>query len=88
MCASVHLSLVCRNLGTITPSRSCTVSSVAAKLGKIRAGLADPLLRITAENKDLRGSDHLATHDLAIRKYKHQPQRDPTYRPPVCIFVS
>ena len=65
-----------------------TVSSVAAKLGKIRAGLADPLLRITAENKDLRGSDHLATHDLAIRKYKHQPQRDPTYRPPVCIFVS
>ena len=40
---------------------------------KVKEGLADPLQRIVAGNKDLLGSDNLCSHDLAIRKYKHLP---------------
>jgi len=58
-----------------------TVETIDTKLEKIRAGLCDPLTRIVAENKDLRGSEHLASHDLAIRKYKHMSSAP--YRPPM-----
>lgn len=52
-----------------------TTDSIAQKYKKIRDGLPDPLDRITLGNKDLLGSDNLASHDLAVRKYKN-------YRPP------
>ena len=57
-----------------------TVDSIDKKLEKIRSSLVDPLQRIIAENKDLVGSEHLPSHDLAIRKYKHLPSF--THRPP------
>ena len=50
-----------------------TVERLSAKLTKVKEGLADPLQRIVAANKDLVGSDNLCSHDLAIRKYKHLP---------------
>ena len=52
-----------------------TTDSIAQKYNKIRSDLPDPLDRITSTNKDLVGSDNLASHDLAVRKYKN-------YRPP------
>ena len=52
-----------------------TTDSIAQKYKKIRDGLPDPLDRITLGNKDLLGSENLASHDLAVRKYKN-------YRPP------
>jgi len=52
-----------------------TTDSIAQKYNKIRAELPDPMDRISRENKDLLGSDNLASHDLAVRKYKN-------YRPP------
>ena len=58
-----------------------TVDTIDKKLEKIRSGLVDPLDRIVAENKDLRGSEHLSSHDLAIKKYKHLPQM--SNRPPL-----
>ena len=48
-----------------------TVTNIDKKLETIRSSLPDPLIRITADNKDLAGSEHLSSHDLAIRKYKH-----------------
>ena len=62
------------------------MESIDTKLEKIRTGLCDPLTRIVAENKDLRGSEHLASHDLAIRKYKHMSSAP--YRPPVSAFLT
>ena len=50
-----------------------TVQSICEKLNKVKEGLADPLKRIVAANKDLVGSDNLSSHDLAVRKYKHLP---------------
>merc|ERR1712130_78341 len=52
-----------------------TTDSIAQKYNKIRSDLPDPLDRITSSNKDLAGSENLASHDLAVRKYKN-------YRPP------
>jgi len=52
-----------------------TIDSIAEKYKKIRDGLPNPLDRITTGNKDLVGSDNLASHDLAVRKFKN-------YRPP------
>jgi len=48
-----------------------TVEMISEKLSKVKEGLADPLKRIVAANKDLVGSDNLSSHDLAVRKYKH-----------------
>ena len=48
-----------------------TITSIHDKVDSIRSSLADPLTRIMADNKDLKGSEHLSSHDLAIKKYKH-----------------
>jgi len=61
-----------------------TVQRISEKLSKVKEGLADPLKRIVAANKDLVGSDNLCSHDLAIRKYKHlapHPQHRNQMRP-------
>eukprot|EP00092_Neocalanus_flemingeri_P002863 GFUD01003061.1.p1 GENE.GFUD01003061.1~~GFUD01003061.1.p1 ORF type:complete len:982 (-),score=335.32 GFUD01003061.1:277-3222(-) len=58
-----------------------TTDSIADKLQKIRSSLPDPLARITAGNTDLAGSDHLASHDLAVRKFKN-------YRPPQSVVAT
>ena len=50
-----------------------TVERLGEKLTKVKEGLADPLERIVAANKDLVGSENLCSHDLAIKKYKHLP---------------
>jgi len=52
-----------------------TTDSIAQKYEAIKSSLPDPLDRITVGNKDLAGSENLASHDLAVRKYKN-------YRPP------
>jgi len=56
-------------------------NSIAEKYQKIRDGLTDPLDRITPGNKDLAGSENLASHDLAVRKFKN-------YRPPMSVLPS
>ena len=68
-------------LAALRLTHPATLESIDVKLKRIREGLCDPLTRIVAENKDLRGSDQLASHDLAIRKYKHLPSA--SQRPPV-----
>ena len=68
-------------LAALRLTHPVTVESIDTKLEKIKTGLCDPLTRIVAENKDLRGSEHLASHDLAIRKYKHMPTAP--HRPPM-----
>ena len=73
-------------LAALRLTHPVTVESIDTKLEKIRTGLCDPLTRIVAENKDLRGSEHLASHDLAIRKYKHMSSAP--YRPPVSAFLT
>jgi len=52
-----------------------TTDSISEMYKKIRNGLPDPLDRITSGNKDLIGIENLASHDLAVRKYKN-------YKPP------
>jgi len=52
-----------------------TTNSIAEKYKTIREGLPDPLDRVSLGNKDLAGSENLASHDLAVRKFKN-------YRPP------
>jgi len=48
-----------------------TATSINDKLDKIKSSLPDPLTRIRASNTDLEGSDQLASHDLAVRKFKN-----------------
>ena len=52
-------------------TQPATNTSIAAKLATIRAGLVDPLERVKEGNRDLAGSEQLASHDLAVRKYKN-----------------
>jgi len=52
-----------------------TIKELQDEKTSIRSGLPDPIERIQAGNKDLRGSENLASHDLAVRKFKN-------YRPP------
>ena len=56
-------------------TRSETAEEVLKRQCAIRDGLPDPLDRIIAANKELRGAENLASHDLAVRKFKN-------YRPP------
>jgi len=58
-----------------------TVDSISEKYKKIRDELPNPLDRIISGNKDLAGSDNLASHDLAVRKFKN-------YRPPQALLPS
>ncbi len=44
-------------------------------MSPLRTALPDPLERVVTANKELHGAEHLASHDLAIRKFKN-------YRPP------
>lgn len=52
-----------------------TISSLEDMHRDIRQSLPDPLDRISSSNKELHGSEHLASHDIGIRKFKN-------YRPP------
>ena len=56
-------------------TRLDTAEEAVKRQGAIRDGLPNPLDRIIASNKELRGAENLASHDLAVRKFKN-------YRPP------
>ena len=56
-------------------TRPETVATLEERGAAIRTALPDPLDRIRAGCKELKGAEHLASHDLAVRKYKN-------YRPP------
>ena len=66
-----------------------TTDSIAQKYEAIKSSLPDPLDRITVGNKDLAGSENLASHDLAVRKYKNYrpPSIATNNRPQVGIFI-
>ena len=59
-------------------TRSETAEEALKRQSAIRDALPDPLDRIIAANKELRGAENLASHDLAVRKFKN-------YRPPQAL---
>ena len=67
-----------------------TTDSISEMYKKIRNGLPDPLDRITSGNKDLIGNENLASHDLAVRKYKNYkyPQSQLSHTRPQVSFMS
>jgi len=68
-------------------TRSDTAEEVTKRHGAIRDALPDPLERIIAANKELRGAENLASHDLAVRKFKNYrpPQASGQARPPPTV---
>jgi len=54
---------------------SSTGQEVVQRVGSIKSSLPPHVERIKEGNKDLAGTDHLASHDLAVKKWKN-------WRPP------